>query len=358
MSQYGARGAAAKGLSYRKILAFYYPGTKLVTQKAHHIRIRLSGTGTATTIHAYPHTVVTGVSGVLATKNIKRYRLIAGKGTTLTLQRLGTAAGAKWTTVKTGLPNGAAFHRTNWAPQRLFHPDGSAIAYLGTLQAVRSGSGVYTVDIVKLDRYTQGVVPREMPASWQRAAVDAQAVAARTYAEYAVQHPRSANYDICDTTACQVYGGHVRYDRGGHPLWTDYPPAASDTARQVLTYKGSVAFTQFSASNGGWMVSGGQPYLVAKADPYDTAKLSGDPYIPYTITARVSRLASYFKLHTVTKIAITKRDGHGQWGGRALAGYVTGTDSANHAKTVSFTGFDLQYALGIGTTWVSLHSAA
>ena len=31
MSQYGARGAASKGLTHRQILAFYYPGTSVAT---------------------------------------------------------------------------------------------------------------------------------------------------------------------------------------------------------------------------------------------------------------------------------------------------------------------------------------
>ena len=43
------------------------------------------------------------------------------------------------------------------------------------------------------------------------------------------------------------------------------------TAKQVLLFQGEPAFTQFSASNGGWLAEGGQPYLVAKKDPYDNA---------------------------------------------------------------------------------------
>lgn len=357
MSQYGARGAAAKGLSYRKILAFYYPGTRLVTQRAHHIRVRLSGTGSTTMIKAYPHLVVTGVRGQLPTRGVRYYRLVAGAGSTITLQRMGTAAHSKWTTVRTGLPNGATIHRTGWGWMRLFRSDRSSTFYWGSLRAVRSGSGVYTVNILKLDKYTQAVAPREMPASWQRAAVDAQAVAARTYGEYAVQHPQSRYYDICDTTACQVYGGAVRVGLGGRRLWAEFPPAASDTARQVLTYHGQVAFTQFSASDGGRSVSGGLPYLVGRADPYDTAALSGDPYIGYRKTVRVSTLARAFGLATVTALVINRRDGQGAWGGRVLGGYVTGTDRAKHAKTVRFTGADLQYALGLGTTWLSCSSA-
>ena len=46
-----------------------------------------------------------------------------------------------------------------------------------------------------------------MPAPWSPDAVQAQAVAARTYAAYERAHPLTAHYQICDTTSCQVYGG-------------------------------------------------------------------------------------------------------------------------------------------------------
>src|SRR3954470_11097073 len=42
MSQYGARGAAIKGLTAAQILAFYYPGTQLTTLPASTVRVRLS----------------------------------------------------------------------------------------------------------------------------------------------------------------------------------------------------------------------------------------------------------------------------------------------------------------------------
>jgi SpoIID/LytB domain protein len=195
-----------------------------------------------------------------------------------------------------------------------------------------------------------------MPASWARQAVDAQAVAARTYGAYAMAHPQSGDYDICDTTQCQVYGGHLIYDAAGTLKATDYWTAATDTTNQVLHDQGAVIFSQFSASNGGWAVDGGQPYMTAKADPYDPAA-PGNPYINYKKTVKVSSLATHFGLATVTTIAITTRDGHGYWGGRTLAGYVSGTDAAKKAKTVPFTGFQLQAALGIGTTWVTLSGA-
>ena len=40
------------------------------------------------------------------------------------------------------------------------------------------------MNVLSMDEYVKGVVPREMPTSWETAAVRAQAVAARTYAAF------------------------------------------------------------------------------------------------------------------------------------------------------------------------------
>jgi SpoIID/LytB domain protein len=357
MSQYGARGAAMQGLSYAQILGFYYPGAKLTTLANDPlIRVRLSSTGTTTTIAAAPGTEVSGY-GTLPSAAISRYRLVAGSGVALGVQALGTAPGSTWKTLKWGLPDGSQFHHTNWSPVRVYLTDGTSTDYYGRIRAVRANpsgraGGVSTIDVLGFDRYAAGVVPQEMPTSWERAAVDAQTVAARTYGAYAVAHPSSGDYDICDSTMCQVYGGHAHYDRAGNVVDRDYEASSTATARRVLTYQGSPIFAQFAASNGGWTVAGGQPYLKAESDPYD-ASASGDPYINYTKTVTVKSVADYFGLAKLTKLVITSRDGNGTWGGRVTGGYVQGTDSSGKAKTVDASGFDFQYAFGIGTTWFS-----
>lgn len=55
--------------------------------------------------------------------------------------------------------------------------------YRGKLQ-LRPGlsGGVTVVNVVEIEDYLRGVVPNEMPASWAKAALRAQAVAARGYA--------------------------------------------------------------------------------------------------------------------------------------------------------------------------------
>ena len=362
MSQYGARGAAIAGLTAPQIVAFYYPGTKLVERPRGVIHVQISGTGSAVTVLPATDLTVTGLADPLPTTGVRRYRLVAGVGKGLWLQRLGTGAAAAWKTVQGQLPDGAAFHRTSWAPVRVLMTDGTSRDYYGYLAARRNSTsgaagGVLTVNKVSLDNYTAGVVSEEIPTSWQRAAVNAQAIAARTYGAYAVDHPADSRYDICDTSWCQVYGGHAHYDSAGRLIWSDYPRAATATARQVLEYRGATIFAQFGASNGGWMVDGGQPYLVSKADPYDNAA-SGDPYLFYKRKMSVGALAGYFGLASVNNVVISKRDGNGTWNGRVIAGYVEGMNSHGLPAKVAVTGSQFASAFGVGTTWFNLRATA
>jgi stage II sporulation protein D len=360
MSQYGAQGAAAIGRTYQQIAAFYYPRTTLATSTRRFIRVRISGAGTTTTVRASTGLLVTGVKGVLPTTDVWKYRLIADTGSGLTLQRRGPVTGGKWATVAAGLPDRADFHRTNWASVRAYFTDGTSTAYFGRLRAVRASTtgtthGVRTVNVLTLERYTAGVVPREMPASWRPAALAAQAVAARTYAAYEMAHPLSRDYDICDTTMCQVYGGHVHFAADNTIAWTDDPAPAAATAGKILVYQGAPIFAQFSASNGGYTVAGGQPYLPARADSFDPdVKVNANPYIAYSKTVAVKAIARRLGLATVTAITISQRDGKGAWGGRVLAGSVTGTDTTGKAASVPFDGARLAAVLGVGTTLLTL----
>jgi SpoIID/LytB domain protein len=366
MSQYGAWGAAMKGLSYTKIISFYYPNTTLATVGWSPIRVLISNTGTTLQVKAEYGLTVTKV-GSLPYTGIGWYRLIADSGNTETLQAYRTAT-RTWSTVATKLPEASSFTR-GWAHQTYLRlPDGTATRYYGYLRAIRrsvtgTAGGVGVVNLVTLDAYTQGVAPREMPAWWSPAALAAQAVAARTYGRYAVEHPMDTDYDICDTSACQVYGGAARFNANGSLAWTDDPAAIAGNSNQVLRYDGTTIFAQFSASNGGWTAAGGQPYLVAKPDPYDPAG-SNDPYDPaQTTQAPLASLAAQFGLKSLASITLM-RDGNGTWGGRVLSGAATGKTSTGATKTVSFTGYGLQNAVNnvvspyVGTTWIAFGKPA
>ena len=160
----------------------------------------------------------------------------------------------KWTM----FPGAAEFSAGN-QPVTLRLPEHGSAEYRGALRSVEK----HTVNVLPIDRYVQGVVPREVPAEWPAQAVRAQAVAARTYAAFE-RETATSYYDICDTESCQVYGG----SRDEHPA-TD--AAVKATAGRVVLYQGQPAFTQFSSSNGGYSSAGSQPYLVAQPDPYEAS---------------------------------------------------------------------------------------
>jgi SpoIID/LytB domain protein len=225
---------------------------------------------------------------------------------------------------------------------------GQKVTYRGRLESRTPASGPtdrrITVNRLPLDDYVRGVIPREMPASWHAAALRAQAIAARTYAAFESANSTNQIYQLCDTSACQVYGGKT----AEYPSTND---AVVKTAGQIRTYGGGPAFTQFSASNGGWTADGGEPYLVAKQDPYDG--WSGNLVHRWTtqVTSR-SIEKKWPALGNLTSISVNQRDGNGQWGGRVEQMTLHGS---NADRVIS--GDDFRITLGLRSTWFNLASA-
>ncbi len=114
----------------------------------------------------------------------------------------------------------------------------SGRSYRGRIQAASGGPGLQIVNEVDVEQYLRGL--GEVPASWPAAALQAQAIAARTFAIRAA----AAGKTLCDTQQCQVYIG-----AGNEHASTS--AAAVATRGQVLTYKGALAEAVYSASGGG-----------------------------------------------------------------------------------------------------------
>jgi len=121
---------------------------------------------------------------------------------------------------------------------------------------------------VPLERYVRGVISAEMPSSWPAAALEAQAVASRTYAMTA--HAGGSRFDVYSDTRSQVYRGVAAETSATNA-------AVAATAGQILLYAGKPAITYFFASSGGMTenVENGfpgaepEPWLRGVADPYD-----------------------------------------------------------------------------------------
>jgi SpoIID/LytB domain protein len=340
LSQYGARGAARRGLNAAQIIAFYYPGTALGSVAGSTVRVRLTDDGTDTVVNADPGLVLSwaGGSQALSAAGISRWRLMpSGTGFAVDYLPSGTTV---WKRSFTTTSTAADFSRSA-NTIRLYQNNGSSTVYRGKVGAVRSGSGQLSINRVIMDDYVRGVIPREMPSSWEASAVQAQAIAARSYARYAVEHNASNASDICDTTSCQVYGGMSAEEPGSDA-------AVTATAGRVARYGSATIFAQFSASNGGWLSDGGQPYLVAKADPYEA--FSGDPYLSWQRQVSIPKVASYYGLTSLQSIRIDQRDGHGEWGGRVLKATVIGKYGST-ARSVPTSGATLASAMGLPHNW-------
>jgi SpoIID/LytB domain protein len=190
--------------------------------------------------------------------------------------------------------------------------------------------------VVSIDDYVRGVIAAEMPSSWHTEALKAQAVAARTYGVRSMSASR--HYDICSTTACQVYGGASRETSS-----TD--SAVKATAGKILTYQGKPAFTQFSSSSGGYSNTGSQPYLKATSDPWDN--WSGNQNHAWTISVTASKIEkAYTSIGTLKSLQVVKRNGLGDMGGRVLSVKLTGSKA-----TKTITGTDARWAFGLRSDW-------
>ena len=129
------------------------------------------------------------------------------------------------------------------------------------------------VNVLPLQNYLKGVVPNEMPVSFGLEALKAQAVLARNY----VLKPREKYYkefDICDSTACQVYFGANTQEHLSNK-------AVDETENIVVMYDDNLILAVYSSTAGGYTESyknvfmqnmGGRimspfvPYLTGGAD--------------------------------------------------------------------------------------------
>ena len=343
MSQYGALGAAQQGLTWQQIVAFYYPGTTLEPMGGK-IRVLL----TADTTPDVQVVAVRGLKVTSLTRNrtwrvpalaARKWRLIAtGQDTAVQWTK-----GGRWRTWKK-VPGEAEF--SSATGQLTLVTPAERRTYRGTLRSVapRASRKRQTVNRLSLESYLRGVVPREVPPLWAAEAVRSQSVAARTYAAFERSHPNAAHYDLCDTTQCQVYGGVA----DEHP---DADAAIRATAKQGLYYNSRPAFTQFSASNGGFSSAGSMPYLVAQADPYDGT--SGHSYSTWTESVDDSQIERHWPtIGDLTSIEVTTRDGNGEWGGRVTDMAFIGTTG-----TARVDGDTVRTFLGLYSDWFTFSVA-
>ena len=323
MSQYGAWGYALHGYGYQQILSHYYPGTTLGTTPATLIRVLLAdGKKTLKLSCKAPFTVTdaNGVTVALPAGSISLGTKLVVNGRPLMAPLTFDAGAGGWMTL--------------------------ARSYRGQIQVDVVNGRLRAINIVGLEDYLYGVVPAEMPSTWSPPALQAQAVASRSYA--LATRKIAAPFDVYGDTRSQMYLG-VSHE-------TAATNAAVDaTMGQIVMFNGKVASTFFFSSSGGetesisdgWGVAP-VPYLVAVPDPYDVLS----PYHNWSVPISAHTFAQALKVKGSILDLQTTTDPAGRVS--RLSVLTLPSLGLGSAAGPSFSGGTVTSSLGLRSTWFSV----
>ena len=318
MSQYGALGFANDGWTYDRILAHYYSGAELGPAGVARVRVLVAESQPAVTLRSKAPFRVRDVFG-------KTYPLAAGE----------VALGPKLRVNVNGAPTdltGPVLFLPGSAPLELDRP------YRGQIEVAAAGQRLNAINVVGLEQYLFGVVPREMPSGWPEEALKAQAVAARSYALN--RRVGGKGFDLYADVRSQVYGGMA----GEHPRAT---AAIQATAGQVLLWEGKPIDALFHSTSGGAtadieeVFGAAVPYLVGVDDPHSALSPVhrwGPTPVAETVVRRGLKLRA-----PVTALKLS----------RAPSGRVATVQAMTATGSTKVSGATLRFAAGLRSTWIT-----
>ena len=197
----------------------------------------------------------------------------------------------------------------NYSPVTLSSSTGvidlGEMTYRGKIEITSSEGLLDTVNILTMDQYLYGVVPAEVYAEWPDEALKAQAVAARTYAQYHIG--KHSGYDLCDHTHCQQYSGYNKEEASTNR-------AVDATSGVIAYYNGRPINSVYYDCDGGYTLSAEEvwgsdiPYLQSTPDPYE---LNARKWEKTFTLAEIGTLVKENgnDIGNVTNVAITKKRG-------------------------------------------------
>ena len=386
LSQYGALGWATKySKTWQDILSFYYDNGHVISAivdadakllPAGNVTVRLQAQDNVNTSVISDNGTLTWVgrgssySGLVAVPTGRNtYNVFGSTSPTCAVASIpasytkladNVAGPIDFGTLNGSLPTAVA--PTDLAgvcvPADSTYRNGRIRYYRGVIRAVNDGNGnKRTVNVVNIDSYVRGVVPRESPAGWGDAggglgmnALRAQAVAARSYA---VSETRYSFAKTCDTQDCQVYGGAASRTVGGSTAAILEDPrsdrAVAETANVVIRNPaGAIARTEFTSSNGGRTAGG---TFGAKTDDGDVIADAQLQSWARVISA-VDIQKKYPSIGVLTSVVTTHDGLGGEWNGYATSVTVTGT-----AGAVTRKGWDFRSDWDLNSPWYDTSGA-
>ncbi len=323
MSAYGAYGFAKEGKSYRFILGHYYSGTTIgAVEGPQAVRVLLgidagdvefSGATSACRTRLDPQRTYEAHR----TGNGVRLRSSGGKLLARCGKRLRAAGNGRITIDGHGTYRGA----------------------LETVPTESARGSLNVINALALEQYVKGVMPNEVPPSWPIEELKAQAVAVRSIA--LTGGVGGNGFDLYNDTRSQVYEGLESEARRTNQ-------AVAATRGEVVTYKGEVAQTFYSACSGGHTESvvnvfgTAIPYLVGVPDPFDYHCPLHKWTLRFTGPEISSRLSGHLQ-GKLKRVVVTKRG----VSPRIIEAKLIGTRG-----TTTVSGSELSVALGGHDTWM------
>lgn len=174
--------------------------------------------------------------------------------------------------------------------------------YQGTLEIYSDGDSLHLINEVPLETYLESVVPSEMPASFDREALMAQAVCARTYAWKRIKGDGVQGYDadVDDSVSYQVYGNISPQESTTEAL--------RDTEGLVLCQNGSPVDAYYFSTSAGvtstdeiWGAEEAAPHLKSVECDFD----SGLPWSRWEVVIPWEKLQKNAEAAAGQKVSLT-----------------------------------------------------
>jgi len=375
MSQYGAQGAARLGCDATTIVQTYYPGA-VVESVPLPPAIRVSLATKAT------DTPVTAVTGPIPWETCEGGQctdlpVTLAEGRTWNVQ---VQSDASWIIRDGPTEVWRGGNRTTLLRARLSLSEAdNRIVRVGNrfkwglleFDSLSEATTTHfvTLDIAPFDRYLYGL--DEVPALWPSQALQAQVIAARSYAALrrdAFDGARAAcRCDVYATTQDQVYRGYEKEAEGPNGAhgrrWVDAVNATHSpdlAVGSLLRYQGRTADAYYSSSHGGYsesskFVFGGELAYVQPVDDTRWDAASDNPFRTWTATFSADQVGAALGVGRATSITTPDPRGHGCRVGNVTRGYggvvVEGT-----AGRRNLSGDDVRRALGLRSTLFAVNA--
>lgn len=366
MSQYGAQGAGRLGCTAEQIVTTYFPGTYVSSVAQPDAVIIGLGSAVSTTTVTAEADPITWQLCHYQTGDCEDLVEPQPTGAVWTVQVLDDATYR--ITDQTGvvvfeggdfeLNLRAMLSTTSEENRRAGLSTTGQVYRWGVLQidSVRSdpAAAFVTLEIPSMDLYLRGLA--EVPANWPSAALEAQAIAGRSYALHRIENlgiREECRCNLLATTADQNYEGYD-YESADARAGAHWRGAVEATSGDGLLYEGSVAETFYSSSHGG--ISESTEFVFGTALPYsqpvDDSRwdlASTNPRRRWAQATSAAELGAAFDIGQATQIELLEPLGAGGRVGHPSRGFggaqVTGTGGS-----VTVSGDQVRQQLGLFST--------